>query len=227
MAYYPKSQIKTGLYTGIETCYFKGTSTLYVGPYWKTSKGEIFSGEGPNDPTASPLELVIVDTQENKPSRLDFSTQAQVKEGPKQLIVADLAGAVGPGFEKQIMLRTYLSVRNQSLDNLPVVDMPFYNAQPPTQEDYAVGEFRRYFCKKTNELMYLEIDKSMYDKLKSKSTTSAWTLFTPFNLSWQIAGDKQQVQLTNKRITELEILRKDLKLFAEYLKNDYLKYYKG
>ena len=105
--------------------------------------------------------------------------------------------------------------------------MPLYDAVPPTENDYAIGEFRRYFCKKNNEIVYIEINKSTHDDLQARIPTSAWTLYTPFNLSWQLTGDKQDTYRVNKQITELEISRKNLKLFAEYLKNDYLKYYRG
>lgn len=54
--YFPKSQIKTNLYSQ-EDLQYKGSGKIYVGPYWKTSAGKFFTGRNPNDGTPN-LELV-------------------------------------------------------------------------------------------------------------------------------------------------------------------------
>ena len=42
MTYYPKSQVKTNLYTKGGEFQLKSTKQKYSGYYWKNSKGEIF-----------------------------------------------------------------------------------------------------------------------------------------------------------------------------------------
>ena len=104
--------------------------------------------------------------------------------------------------------------------------LPQYNQNTPTENDYKIGEYVRYFCKKTNENIYIEINKDTYNKLLDKDQTIQWQLYFPFSLSWQITGDKQQVAQTNKNIVELTSFRLKLPYFNLYLKNDYIKWIK-
>jgi hypothetical protein len=103
---------------------------------------------------------------------------------------------------------------------------PTYNPNIPTQQDYQIGEYRRYFCKKTNELIYLEINKDTYDKLVEQDPTILYQLYQPFNLSWQLTGDIEQVYKINKNITELATKNQKLPMLSAYLKMDFTKYYK-
>lgn len=57
MPYYPKSQIRTDLYTKGEELRVFATKDNYIGYYWKTSKEEYFSGRNPYD--GVPLELEL------------------------------------------------------------------------------------------------------------------------------------------------------------------------
>ena len=47
--YFPKSQIKTNLYSNGEYLYIT-TQESYIGPYYKTSSGKTFTGDSPNNP---------------------------------------------------------------------------------------------------------------------------------------------------------------------------------
>jgi len=49
MPYYPKSQIQTDLYTKGKQLRVVSSRAEYIGYYWKTSKGEYFSGRNPSD----------------------------------------------------------------------------------------------------------------------------------------------------------------------------------
>ena len=103
--------------------------------------------------------------------------------------------------------------------------LPYYSPVLPTQQDYQIGEFRRYFCKKTNEIIYLEINLDTYNKLIGKSSTILYQFYQPFNLPWKIAGNKTQVYTTNKNIVELTMKQQSLPQFDLYLKKDFIKYY--
>ena len=59
-----------------------------------------------------------------------------------------------------------------------------------------------------------------------KDPSILWQLYLPFNLPWQITGDKEQVARTNKNIVDLTSQRLRLAKFGDYLNNNYLKYYK-
>ena len=119
-----------------------------------------------------------------------------------------------------------IDYNNILITTQPYSNIPQYNPTQPTQQDYQNGEFTRYFCKKTNELIYIEIDQSQYDRLISKNPDILWQLYSPFNLPWQITGNQEQVARTNKNIVELTSQRLRLPKFGDYLNNNYLKYYR-
>ena len=92
MSYYPKSQIKTDLFTNGKEFVRSDNDLPYVGSYWKTSNGEVFSGKTPNDrpyvelnPIPEPVEQTPLNTTTewtvNYPSNITNSKPGQV---PKQ-----------------------------------------------------------------------------------------------------------------------------------------------
>ena len=105
--------------------------------------------------------------------------------------------------------------------------LPLFNQPTPTQQDYTLGSFTRYFCKKTNELKYIEINKETHDKLKTRDTQIAWDLYEPYSITWQIKGDQESTLKANKSIVLLTEQRQKWYGFSQYLKEDYLKYYLG
>jgi hypothetical protein len=58
MPYYPKSQIQTDQYTKGGELRVVATKEGYIGHYWKTSKGEYFSGKNPYDGVTLDLEPI-------------------------------------------------------------------------------------------------------------------------------------------------------------------------
>jgi hypothetical protein len=95
----------------------------------------------------------------------------------------------------------------------------------PTQPQ--VDTFVRYFCKKNNELKYMEIDKQTYDLLKSKDNQIAWDLYSPSELIWQNKGEKDKTYTTNKNMVMLVEKNQNWYGFNQYFKDNYLKYYLG
>lgn len=96
--------------------------------------------------------------------------------------------------------------------NLPI---PYY--PQPTEGDYRTGEFRRYFAKKANENIYYEVAD-----LRVESNP----MYRVFSLQWKISGDKGIVATINKNTVKLYMERLDIPAFNQYLKNDYLKFWK-
>jgi len=195
MLYLPKSQVVTGLYSNGDLV-LKSTNEIYYGDYYKTSKGQYFTGK---TPSVSPsLELIL-------PS-----------ESTTQSDDADIAYNTN-------------GVIYKSIKNIPqgiYFITPQYNPVLPTQQDYQIGEFRRYFVKKTNELLYIEVNKDTYENILNKNTQWLWQDYLAFNIPWSITGDKLTVAKTNKNIVDLSIQRLSLYKFNDYLRNDYTKYYK-
>jgi hypothetical protein len=210
MAYYPLSQIKTNLYTNGGELVILNTSTRkydnYVGYYWLNSKGEYFTGKTPQDlPNNILIKIPDVEIQYEK----NLTISAVQLQNTTVL-------------DGNPVLRNYLKVYSDTND---ITFPPYFNPQLPTQQDYQNAEFRRYFCKKTNEIIYLEIDQTQYDDLINKNPQILWELYEPFNITWQLTGDKQQVAQVNKNMVELASKNQKLPYLNLYLKEDYTKYY--
>jgi hypothetical protein len=204
MPYYPKSQIKTNLYAEPGVLLVESNNIPYVGYYWTNSKGEYWSGKTPQDiPNIRLIEVFDPENEEIIPSINTFNISIVINTDP-----------------------SYNSIKNIVLgspNNYQAI--PSYSPTLPTQQDYQNGEFQRYFCKKTNEIQYIEINLDSYSKLIAKDPQIEFSLYQPFTIAWQLTGDKQQVARVNKNTVELESKRKRLPKFNLYLKEDYTKYY--
>ena len=176
----------------------------YSGYFYKTSTGKYYTGKTPQD--LPNVELIPISSYSIK------TTPIPLNIPPINIDQEDIRNT------------SYISITNTNVNK--VVYSPYYNPELPTDQDYQNGEFRRLFCKKSNELQYIEINEETYTKLLAKDPQILWQLYIPFNISWQLTGDKQQVAKTNKNIVELTSKRLQLFRFNEYLKLDYLKYYK-
>ena len=200
--YYPKSQIKSNLYTNGDEFVFLDNKQPYTGYYFKTSTEQYFTGRTPDDLPNIEIIPNLALLRENIPTN---------QSNYSVLINTDL---------------TDNSTYNSLVKSSPILISPSYNAPTPTQQDYEIGEFRRYFCKKGNEILYLEIDKTTYDKLVSKDPQYIWSLYQPFNLPWKLTGTQEEVETTNRNIVTITSTRLQLPQFGRYLKDNYLKYYK-
>ena len=131
--YYPKSQIVTNLYTNGQEYVIKSTSENYIGNYWKTSDGKFFTGKTPEDKN---IQELIVATSAISLQYSNLTSEAfELKTTSVYLNNSD------------IITGEYNRL-NDTLLNVNLLPTS-YNPQP-TQDDYALGEFTRYFCKKTN-----------------------------------------------------------------------------
>lgn len=195
--YYPLSQITTNLYTNGGEFLIKSTNQPYIGYYWSTSDGEFFSGKTPQDELIQKL-IPFISSQ---------------KDSVGNTIYTELYSSVD--------VEEYISITSEYVQ----VQVPVYSPNIPTPQDYEIGEYRRCFCKKTNEIIYLEISKDIYNRLISKDTTIEFEYYLPFNIPWQLTGDKEQVFTVNRNIVALTMKQLKLPKFDLYLKGDYTKYY--
>lgn len=78
------------------------------------------------------------------------------------------------------------------------VSDPEYFKTYPTAQDYKVGYFTRYYCKKINNNVFIEIAKNTFENLVKKDPSLS-TLYFPFTTPWLITGNKDKVELTNKK----------------------------
>ena len=197
--FYPSSQIKTGLYTnGNEYIIFK-TKEDYIGYFYELSNGKKYTGKSPQDGSNNLITL----------KKTYLNLDLEYNEGEGQTYEGNPIVSTTP----------YNSIP-------PTVRyLPLYNPNTPTQKDYDLGAFQRYFCKKNNELIYLEVDKKTYNLFQMQSPTVAWDLYSPLYTMWYIKGNKEQTYKTNKNLISLIEQKEKWYGFSQYFKEDYLKYY--
>ena len=158
MAYYPKSQIKTNLYTSggeysLTPPNASYTQTSYTGYYYKLSDGRIYTSKNPTDGVHQRLYLI-----EYPINNILIENQGDPDSNLIELNLEQLASQYN-NISKTTLFKSRL--------------LPFYNPTTPTQTDYELGVFTRYFCKKNNEPRYIEIDKKTSDRLSAKSPNIA------------------------------------------------------
>ena len=193
--YFPESQITPNQYTNGGEFQIKSTSQLYIGYYFITSTGQRYTGRNQNDNPVLELTSLISNTSNTNPNLPEVTTLTDYTYN--NLITAPTG----------------------------IVFKPAYNPNIPIQQDYQIGEYRRYFCKKTNEIIYLEIDQNTFDKLANQAPTILWQYYLPFFLPWNLTGTKEQVATVNRNIVLLTMKNLSLPQFDAYLKFDFTKYY--
>ena len=209
--YFPKSQITPNLYTNGSEFFLNGES--YTGYYFKTSKGKYFTGKNTSD---------LPNTQIFKITNLSFDLTPANGNGNFIQFADNYDGYT---FNTQLQHPENNFIYNSLNPQKQYITLPYYNPVLPTQQDYQNEEFQRYFCKKTNEIQYIEINLDQFTKLKAQDPQILYQLYQPFTISWILIGNKDQVAKTNKNIVELASFRQKLPRFGDYLKFDYLKYY--
>lgn len=169
MAYYPKSQIKTNLYTDGEEYSLSTTQQPYVGYYYETSQGQKFTGKTPQDGPN-----ILLTSYLSQPLQLVQNTQGNIIE-PFNLLTPD---ADNPNL--------YSPLDKKILNGVSLRLVPQPTPTFPTNQETRLGVYTRYFCKKNNELKYMEIDKLTFDKLSSRVRDIAWDLYTPISTLWYL-----------------------------------------
>jgi hypothetical protein len=197
--YFPLSQITPNLYTNGGEYVLSTTREEYVGYYYQVFNGSRYTGKNPQD--GPNILLVLPKLVQN------FSSVALEGEN-------NLDGNI-------------YTIDESPSKSLPTRLLPQFNPTLPTTPDKNLGVFSRYFCKKNNELIYLEIDKQTFTDLSSRSPKIAWDLYTPLTTVWYIKGNKETTYKANKGLISVIEQRQKWYGFSKYLKEDYLKYYVG
>jgi len=207
MAYYPKSQITPNLYTngGEYTTYVNQASSppTYTGYYYAVSNGQKFTGKVPGDGP----NLKLYKIQENA-----YAESATNPIDDPSIIQYDY-----------FLDLKYAQIKKINLNTTRYLPSP--NPTTPTLKDQSLGVFTRYFCKKRNELKYIEIDKNTYTKLFTQDNTIAWDLYSPEKTLWYIKGDKEQIYKANKGLISLIEQQQKWYGFTQYFQDKFLKYY--
>lgn len=201
--YYPKSQIQTNLYSNAELTVLT-TGQLYTGDYWSTSDGKFYAGKTPSSPKST-IELVktannpIAFPQAEPPTETE---QAYIESNPLTLRYARLT----------------------DLDVSSYPNVPTYIPASPTKDDYISGEFTRFFCKKINESLFIEISFEDYTKLVEKDKSVLHEFYIPFKVNWVLSGDLKSIARENKNVVEYKETVGNFYGLGAYLKNNYLQF---
>lgn len=213
MPYYPKSQILPNQKTNGREFINPTTGEEYKGDYYKLSSGVTFTGKDPQDgPNIQlfPLPPSSQDSTYNTPSD-PFESEG----------ISPIIAERDKNFYRTSINKSYSNLD----DSFHERKSPSKAKTIPTEKNYKLGIFTRYFCKKNNELRYFEIDKLTHSFLSSKSTSIAFDLYSSIQLSWYIKGNKQQVYTLNKRLSESIENKNQWYGFSQYFRDKFTQFY--
>jgi len=201
--YYPKSQIKTNLYTNGDE-YETPKGIPYVGQYWKSSDGKIHSGVGPQDRTS----IILSPITSSKTADSNFNIKTSTEDLSPEVL-------------------GYFQAKNIDVNNPPTFKTPQYYLNIPTSEDYLDGFYTRYFAKQSNRNIYIEISKDTFNDLKSYNPDYEFNLYKIFKLDWVISGgDETYVSEQNYNLVEYYEKKIGYTAFTEYFSN-YTEFYRA
>ena len=206
--YYPPSQILTNQNTPGGEFTLNGQN--YQGPYWTSSDGKVWTGKSPQD---QPVERLSTNTDNVKANPKGSS------EPLSQLINSTYN--IDPAYYQARNLPYNPAVLDAKAPQPPLPELVF-----PTEKQYSLGEFQRYFAKKTNERKYIEISKKTYQGLVNKNPGLQWQLYEALPITWILEGKMKDTYITNRRIVEIVSIRSQWFGFTSYFKGDYLRYFR-
>ena len=141
--YIPLNRLITNLKTTQNEFVYKDTLFPYDGYYWKSYDGKYFTGKNPND---LPSVEIILRSNSDISIDIENSNTTIFYNDPE----IDLT------FE-------YAPLKNIDITTVKLLPSQYYPT--PTQDDYNLGVFSRYFVVKANENIYLEVNKDTYNKI--------------------------------------------------------------
>ena len=198
--YYPKSQIKTNLYTnGGEFVYINTKDSFYIGYYYEISTGKKYTGKSPN--SGREIEIIPFGPSEPSPKYVPSDEVPSTTTSPPSegLITLDIYG-------------------HYTLPNFSKRSLPSSHHSLPSSKDTQIGEYQRYFAKKTNELIYIEVSKETYTKFNSNDPTVASDLYNVLSLPWSLDIDAES---TNRKIVALVEKNNKWYGFSKYFKDNF------
>lgn len=214
--YIPKNKILTNLQTQTNQFVIKGTLEAYEGSYWKTHEGKYFTGKNPNDFNVK--ELILSSEEDLQ----DTNNSTQIAYGDFQTPFNSLEeGVYSPG-----LISEYSDLKKINLDKLKSQKLPSFYYSSPTEDDYNLGVFTRYFTVKINENQYLEVDKETYKGIESQNPQWKWDYYTPFKIQWALTGPPGEVYDVNLKNTLVKQKKLNRIGLQSFLNNEYDKFWR-
>jgi len=201
--YYPKSQVKTGLYTNGDEYVIKGTDDFYVGNYYETSDGKKFAGLSPNV-NENLYELIL------PPKMTD--DEEDYNPNSNKIRVAFYEDDPDPVLDYDNLNEDLLnSVEIEKYFNLPKTSPDSDRFAPKSYTPNIIVDnnfnFLRFFAKKTNEYYFLEIDKETFDKFNNNDVTAAIDLYEVTSFIFNTANK-------SSNLTQASLIEKNQKWYG-------------
>ena len=204
--YFPLSQIETNLYTPGNEFILISTGEEYIGNYFRTSKGQFYTGKNPQD----------------KPNNL-LSPSSAIEGSVTNNTYYELEPA-NFSLEYNLAPEEYTTVIG---GDVPFRSSPQNTIPLPQKNDYENQNFQRYFLKKNTNYMYSEIDKNQFSLYSKQDPTVQFTVYTPLQLNWKLKGKLIEVYKQNYNTVKYKANLNGWAKFEEYFKWRFAKYYKG
>lgn len=177
--YFPKSQIKTNLYTNGEEFELKGTKTSYIGDYYSISSGKYYTGKNPND--GRNRELIPINKNNKTPNQINEQNYVDldnISDRSSLEVQVNLVNENDPGqLEADNTLElpegtNYDLYQNNNkifykLKQPKPRSIPFPQITNPTNEDITKGFYIKYYVRDIINSSYYEISKETYKGMKS------------------------------------------------------------
>lgn len=200
--YYPKSKIVTNQYTAGNELVYLNTDIPYQGSYYMLANGQIFSGKNPNDGVPRELQAVSVRSK-NRPGTLN-------SEQSTNLTVEEL-------HQMELLNTEYDQIRKKTTPGTSYKSLiePEYSFPA-----VAYPSFIRYFAKRTNGNVYVEISKDTYTRLLNKDKEYNWPAYIIFSIPWTTGQkSKSEIAEINKKIVYSTERTQKLYGFSQYITN--------
>jgi hypothetical protein len=211
--YYPKSKIKTNLIASGKNLYLDGKP--YVGKYYETYDGKLFSGANP----------IVGDNRLLSRASEYETTESNADHGNSNTNIINKTPDI---FEKRII---------SSLNNANrIPSKPISYFPKPLPEDYSKGYITRYFIKGINQNGYItEISPTEYANFQDGTVNYDVSLYLVGSLNWKLIGPLNSIRLSqydirmgiidmNKKQTEE--LNKTFLGITQYIAENYTQFAK-
>jgi len=213
--YIPANRMTTNLYTRGEEFKNAATGIPYTGYYWEMYNGTIFTGKNPND---KPTEQLIIIENTNNIEKLNEEDKVF------QQFAENYDAEVVPGqYQNMEDIHIYNQINEVDISSTELEPQQYY-AQP-TEKEYELGIFTRYFAVKTNEPIYIELDEATHNKMNNRNPAYNHKAYTLFSIVWTLTGGEGEMYNTNENevlLIETTINRLG---FANFLNNNFLQFY--
>jgi len=205
--YFPPSQIQTNLYTKGTELADAITNKPYIGYYFMSSDGRKFTGKNPNV----------------KPSKELFSITPSSNKDVEGLE----PGALNPTTNNYDLPPIYVEKNVLGIGSRSTPPQNPTQIFPiPSENNYKLGEFQRYFCKRYSSPLYVEVNLKQFRKFRDQIQDVNFRKYFTFQIPWIITGVKSKVEGINKKTIERIESQYKISGFKSYFRKKYDQYFR-